>query len=81
MKYRVIAGLLTCFAALATVGADGPPKAAKTTPAPFRGFTAVWHDRFEVGKPTLTPATGEVAWVLETGDFIYWGARFRGWKT
>jgi hypothetical protein len=42
-----------------------------------------WHGRFWDYQPMggrLIPIRGEVAWTLDTGDFVYWQGRILGWR-
>jgi len=51
-----------------------------------KGLTTrhLWRGRFwdyqSIGGRFI-PLQGEVAWILETGDFIYWRGRILAWKT
>jgi len=52
-------------------------KKGVTTRHPWRG--RFWDYQSSGGR--FIPLQGEVAWVLETGDFIYWRGRILSWKT
>ena len=52
-------------------------KGGLTTRHPWRG--RFWDYQSVGGR--FMPRQGEVAWVLETGDFIYWRGRMASWTT